>query len=447
MREIARLSPAERDQLLYHWPFWARPEQLPPAGNWATWLVLAGRGWGKTRTAAEWVRSVVCGPTPLGDGKYGRLALIGETAADCRDVIVEGESGILAVHPKGYRPQYEPSKRRLSWPNGALATLYSGEDPDQLRGPQHDAAWADELAKWRYADQAWDMLQFGLRLGDDPRQIVTTTPRPIQIIKDLMADPATVTTRGVTTENRYNLSEKFIKRITARYEGTRLGRQELSGEILDDVPGALWTRKGLDDTRIAAGKRLPDMARVVIGVDPATADPNRPFPEEGAETGIIGAGLGVDGRGYTLGDFSCRLGPMGWARRTIAAFDLLQADVVVAEANQGGAMVEAVLRAERPLLPVLLVHASRGKVTRAEPIAALYEQGRISHVGAFAELEDQMVLFTPAGIEGDTTADRVDALVWAYTELFPSIINRPRTSDDEARRYERPQGRSTITGY
>src|SRR3990172_170216 len=447
MKEIAKLAPDVREQLLYHWPFWARPEQLPPAGAWATWLVLAGRGWGKTRTAAEWVRSVVCGDTPLQGGKYGRLALIGETAADCRDVIVEGESGVLNVHPKAFRPAYEPSKRRLTWPNGAVATLYSGEDPDQLRGPQHDAAWADELAKWRYADQAWDMLQFGLRLGDDPRQIVTTTPRPIEIIKQLMADPSTVTTRGVTTENRFNLSEKFIKRITARYEGTRLGRQELSGEILDDVPGALWTRRGLDDCRIAAGAKLPDMARVIIGVDPATADPNLAFPEEGAETGIIGAGLGIDGRGYTLGDYSCRLGPMGWARRAISAFDLLQADVVVAEANQGGAMVEAVLRAERPLLPVILVHASRGKVTRAEPIAALYEQGRVSHVGTFAALEDQMVLFTPAGIEGDTTADRVDALVWAYTELFPSIINRPRADDEERRRASQVHGRSSITGY
>src|SRR3990170_3037687 len=199
MKEIAKLAPDVREQLLYHWPFWARPEQLPPAGAWATWLVLAGRGWGKTRTAAEWVRSVVCGHPPLQGGKYGRLALIGETAADCRDVIVEGESGVLNVHPKAFRPAYEPSKRRLTWPNGAVATLYSGEDPDQLRGPQHDAAWADELAKWRYADQAWDMLQFGLRLGDDPRQIVTTTPRPIEIIKQLMADPSTVTTRGGTT--------------------------------------------------------------------------------------------------------------------------------------------------------------------------------------------------------------------------------------------------------
>src|SRR4030067_847265 len=269
LQEIAKRAPDVREQLLYHWPFWARPEQLPPAGAWATWLVLAGGGGGKTRPAAEWVRSVVCGDTPLQGGKYGRLALIGETAADCRDVIVEGEGGGLKVHPKAFRPAYEPSKRRLTWPNGAVATLYSGEDPDQLRGPQHDAAWADELAKWRYADQAWDMLQFGLRLGDDPRQIVTTTPRPIEIIKQLMADPSTVTTRGVTTENRFNLSEKFIKRITARYEGTRLGRQELSGGILDAAPGwgspaavsVLWAGHGAQYPRLIYCRRTLSLRR------------------------------------------------------------------------------------------------------------------------------------------------------------------------------------------
>ena len=447
MQEIKKLSEAERDELLFHWPFWARPEQMAPGGKWSTWLVLAGRGWGKTRCAAEWVRQVTCGPMPLANGIYGRLAVVAETAADCRDVVVEGESGILAIHPKAFRPLYEPSKRRLTWPNGAIATLYSAEDPDQLRGPQHDAAWADEVAKWRYAQETWDMLQFGLRLGDDPRQVVTTTPRPIKLLKELMADPSTVVTRGVTTDNRSNLPKKFFDKIIRRYRGTRLGRQELSAEILDDVPGALWTRRGLDERRLPFGSRLPDMQRVVVAVDPATADPNKPSPEEGAETGIIGAGMGVDGRGYTLCDFSCRLGPMGWARRAIAAYDLLEADVIVAESNQGGAMVEAVLRAERPAIPVILVHASRGKVTRAEPIAAIYEQGRVSHVGAFAELEDQMVLFTPSGIEGDTTADRVDALVWAFTELFPSIIHRPSADDDEYDYFSRVRGRSNVTGY
>jgi phage terminase large subunit-like protein len=446
MAEIATLPPEARQELLTHWPFWARPEQIAPEGKWHTWLILAGRGWGKTRTAAEWCRDVVCGSTPLAPGAYGRLAIVAETAADCRDVVVEGESGVLNVHAKEFRPVYEPSKRRLTWPNGAMATLFSAEDPDQLRGPQHDAAWLDELAKWRYAQETWDMLQFGLRLGDDPRQVITTTPRPIPLLKQIMNDPGTVITRGVTTDNRSNLPKKFFDQIVKRYEGTRLGRQELSGEILDDVPGALWTRRGLDEHRWPLRKRLPDMQRVVVAIDPATADPNKSMPDEGADTGIICAGMGVDGRGYVLEDGTCRLGPMGWARRAIALFDRYQGDVIVAEANQGGAMVEAVLRAERPTLPIIMVHASRGKVTRAEPVAALYEQGRVSHVGAHAALEDQMVLFTPNGIEGETTADRVDACVWAFTELFPSMIHRPEQDEDDDP-WQRNRGRSQETGY
>lgn len=446
-REIAKLTEAEREALLYHWEFWARPEQLAPDGKWSTWLVLAGRGWGKTRTAAEWVRSVVCGDTPLGKGKYGRIAIVCETAADCRDVAVEGESGLIAIHPKAFRPIYEPSKRRLTWPNGALATLYSAEDPDQLRGPQHDAAWADELAKWQYAQETWDMLQFGLRLGDDPRQVITTTPRPIPILKALPKEPGTVVTRGITSDNYSNLPKKFLDKVIARYKGTRLGRQELGGEILDDVPGALWTRRGLDETRLGKSSRLPDMQRVVVAIDPKAADPGKQMPDEGSATGIICAGLGVDGRGYVFADLTCRLGPVGWARRAISAFDMYEADAVVAEVNQGGAMVEAVLRAERPTLPVIQVHASRGKVTRAEPVAALYEQGRISHVGAFPELEDHMVLFTPNGIESSITADDVDALVWAFTELFPSMLSHQMRDEDEEGSFHRRYGRSSITGY
>lgn len=433
---------------MHHWPFWARPDQIAPAGKWHTWLILAGRGWGKTRTAAEWVRSVACGDTPLASGRYDRIAIVAETAADCRDVVVEGESGVMNVHPKAYRPLYEPSKRRLTWPNGAVATLFSAEDPDQLRGPQHSCAWLDEMCKWRYFQETWDMLQFGLRLGDDPRQVITTTPRPIPLLKQIMADTGTIITRGVTTDNRSNLPQKFFTQIVGRYEGTRLGRQELSGEILDDVPGALWTRRGLDEHRWPRGKRLPDMQRVVIAIDPAAADPGKQMPDEGAATGIIAVGLGVDGRGYVLEDGTCRLAPMGWARRAIALYDRYQGDAVVAEINQGGAMVEAVLRSERPTLPIATVHASRGKVTRAEPIAALYEQGRVSHVGTFATLEDNMVLFTPNGIEGNTTADDVDALVWALTELFPQMVFRPADDDDDdADFWTRNRGRSKETGY
>lgn len=417
------LSPEELDHLNHDWQFWARPEQVAPAGDWFTWLVLAGRGFGKTRTAAEWVRSIVCGETPLAAGSHCRIALVAETAADARDVIVEGESGLLACHPKDWRPNYEPSKRRLTWPNGAVATTFSGDEPDQLRGPQFDAAVVDELAKYKYAQDAWDMLQFGLRLGDNPRQIVTTTPRPIPVLRQLLADPKTVVTRGSTFDNEANLAPQFLEQIRVRYEGTRLGRQELSAELLDDVPGALWTRKGLDEYRIKKDA-LPDMQRIVVGIDPATKKPNEALPEDGAETGIIVAGLGIDGRGYVLDDLSCRLSPNGWARRAISGYDLYSADRVVAEINQGGAMVEAVIKSERKSVPVKTVHASRGKVTRAEPIAALYEQGRISHLGTHAELEDQMVLFTPNGIVGETTADRTDALVWAFTELFPGLIRK-----------------------
>jgi phage terminase large subunit-like protein len=446
MAEIESLTPEARESLLYHWPFWARPEQLPPKGDWTNWLILAGRGWGKTRTGSEWTRSVMCGETPLARGQYSRIAIVAETAADARDVIVKGTSGILAAHPKDFRPEYQTSTRSLTWPNGAIALLFNATEPDQLRGPEHEAAWLDELAKWRYAQETYDMLQFGLRIGDDPRQVITTTPRPIKIIKELVCAADTVVTRGLTTDNRSNLSPKFYQKVVARYEGTRLGRQELRAEVLTDVPGALWTQRGLDEHRWPLKKRLPDMQRVVVAIDPATADPNKSMPEEGAATGIICAGMGVDGRGYVLENGTCRLGPMGWARRAIALYDRYQADAIVAEVNQGGAMVEAVLRSERPTIPVITVHASRGKVTRAEPVAALYEQGRISHVGAFASLEDNMVLFTPNGIEGDITADDVDALVWALTELFPSIVYRPEPEEDEDP-WARNRGRSRETGY
>jgi phage terminase large subunit-like protein len=427
--EIAKLAPHERMRLMHHWPFWARPEQIPPPGAWHTWLILAGRGAGKTRTGGEWIKANVCGSTPLAGGKYSRIALVAETAADARDVIVDGESGLLAIHHKDFRPLFEPSKRRLTWPNGAMATLYNATEPDQLRGPQHDAAWCDELAKWRYARETWDMLQFGLRLGTDPRQVITTTPRPIPLLRELLAREGkdVVVTRGSTLSNSSNLPPAFIAQIRARYEGTRLGRQELDGELLEDVPGALWTRAMLDATRLKRSDKLPDMERVVVAIDPATADPNKKgASDDTAETGIVVAGLGVDGRGYVLDDLSARIGPMGWARRALAGFDTYHADRIVAEINQGGAMVEATIRAERPSVPYLGVHASRGKVTRAEPIAALYEQGRVSHVGAFPALEDQMTQFTPFGLMGEGLKDRTDALVWALTELFPSMIMKAR---------------------
>jgi phage terminase large subunit-like protein len=423
---INGLSRDALEALLYDWDHWARLDQKWPACVWHTWLISAGRGWGKTRTGAETVRQAACGSTPLSGGTHKEIALVGETAADVRKVMIEGPAGILATHPKAFRPKYTPSKRLLEWPNGALAHTYNGTEPDQLRGPQHDFAWADEVAKWQYMDAAWDMLQMGLRLGD-PKQVITTTPRPLPLIKQLMKEAriknsGVIHTQGITLDNRANLADTFIEKILKRYAGTRLGRQELNAEILDDVPGALWTRKTIDDSRLSYDEPLPDMQRVVVGVDPAAKASGE--GDKTSETGIIAVGLGVDGKAYVLDDASNRLGPGGWARKAIALFDTYEADRVVAEINQGGEMVERVLRAERPMLPIVLVRASRGKVVRAEPIAALYEQGRVHHVGAHSTLEDQMVLFTPFGIEGDGAGDRVDALVWALSDLFPSMINK-----------------------
>lgn len=415
---MSQMTEAQATELLYNWRFWGRPAQLAPPGDWSTWMMLAGRGFGKTRAGAEWVRSKVCGSTPLAKGEARRVALVAETAADARDVLVEGDSGILAVCPNDFRPTYEPSKRRLTWPNGAVAHTYNAREPGQLRGPQHDLAWADELAKWRYADETWDMLQFGLRLGDNPQQIVTTTPRPIKIVRELMKDDTCVVTRGSTYDNAANLSAKFIKRVRAKYEGTRLGRQELYAHVLDDAPDALWQRANLDYFRRKESE-LPPMQRIVVAIDPAAK--KNEMPEDGAATGIVAAGLGEDGRGYILEDGTLRASPNGWARRAVSLFDRFSADTLVGETNNGGEMVKEVVRSVRPGIPFIEVTASRGKWTRAEPVAALYEQGRISHVGAFAALEDEMVLFGPNGIV-DGTADRVDALVWALAQLFPQLI-------------------------
>ncbi len=387
-------------------------------------MVLAGRGFGKTRAGAEWVRQQVkCGKR--------RIALVAETQRDLEQVIVDGDSGIMSVCPPHERPTVTKRPVKMVFPNGAVALGYNGTEPDQLRGPQFDAAWCDELAKWRYAQETWDMLQFGLRLGEHPQCMITTTPRPIALLKVIMREASTVVTRGSTFENSSNLAATFLEQIRKKYEGTRLGRQELAAEILDDVPGSLWTREGLDKTRRSKSDKLPDMQRVVVAIDPAGKSQEAAISDGTAETGIIVAGLGVDGRGYILADETCALSPNGWARRAVSCYDMYSADAIVAETNQGGEMIKSVIKSVRDV-PVIEVTASRGKVTRAEPIAALYEQGRISHVGAFADLEDQMVLFTPLGIAGDTTGDRVDALVWALAQLFPSLVRKDVTDWTDA---------------
>lgn len=412
---IASLTDEQLAAVNYDWRFWGRPDQQEPAGDWLTWLVLAGRGWGKTRVGAETVRAWV------ESGRYGRIALVAETAADARDVMVEGDSGILKTSPPWFRPTYEPSKRRLTWPNGAVATLYNGTEPDQLRGPQHDAAWVDELAKYAAAQETWDQLQFGLRLGDSPRQLVTTTPRPIPLIRAMASAGTTVVTKGRTFDNADNLAASFIQTIRDRYEGTRLGRQELEAEILDDIPGALWTREMFDAHRL---KDAPEMQRIVVAVDPSGT---KGESDNGDSIGIVVAGRGVDGRGYVLADRTCKLSPDGWGRRTVQAYHEFRADRVVGEDNFGGAMVEFVVKTADKMVSYKAVKASRGKVVRAEPVAALYEQGKVSHVGSFPELEDQMSAFTPSGYMGEGSPDRCDALVWALTELMlgsgPSMMD------------------------
>lgn len=394
------LTPTQKVEHHYRWSFWARDNQLPPDDNWIVWLLLAGRGFGKTRTGAEWVRAEV------ESGRRGHLALIAPTAADVRDIMIEGESGLKRISPSWFRPKYEPSKRRLTWPNGATATTYSAEDPDQLRGPNVDGAWCDELAAWKYAQEAWDMLMFTLRAGNDPRAVVTTTPRPTKIVRDLVAASTTHVTRGSTYDNIGNLAPAFVLTIINKYQGTRLGRQELDAEILTDTPGSLWKRDAIDALRVSSP---PTFTRVVVAIDPAVTS-----GEGSDETGVIVAALGADGHGYVLDDRSMRASPDRWAREAVAAYHTRGADRIVAETNQGGDLVALTIRTVDPSVAYKAVHASRGKTARAEPVAALYEQMKVHHCGTFPDLEDQLVTWT----QGDASPDRLDALVWALTELM-----------------------------
>lgn len=399
---ISSLTPEAAAAAFYDWSLWRRPEQAAPDGVWRVWLILAGRGFGKTRSGAEFIREQVT------QGTAKRIALVGRTAADVRDTMVEGESGLLSVFPPDQRPRYEPSKRRVTFHNGAVAVTYSADKPDLLRGPNHDLAWADELAAWRYPD-AWDQLMFGLRIGDSPRVVVTTTPRPIPLIRDLAArtDGSVKVTRGSTYDNVANLSPDFVEEMRRRYENSRLGRQELYAEIIDDMDGALWNREWLEECRVTS---VPPLRRIVVAVDPAVT-----ATEESAETGIVVAGVDEHGRGYVLDDRSLRASPNEWASAAIAAYHTHHADTIVAEANQGGDLVKHLLGTVDRRVPVKLVRASRGKRTRAEPVAALYEQRNIHHVGMFAHLEDQLCSWVP---DLSNSPDRLDALVWALTELI-----------------------------
>lgn len=421
-RFLSSLSTYELRALHYDFELWARDDQLPPASAqsgaaWTTWLMLGGRGAGKTRAGAEWVRALACA-APVATPP-ARIALVGETLGQARSVMIEGVSGLLAVHPPDARPLYEPTKRQVTWANGAVAQLFSAEDPDSLRGPQFSAAWCDELGKWRRPSETWDMLQFGLRLGNAPRQVVTTTPRPTRLIKALLADPLCVVTRVATSANAVNLAPSFLEAIVGRYRGTRLGRQELEAELLEDRVDSLWPRALIERSRVAVA---PELMRVVVAVDP----PASSGPHADA-CGIVIAGVGSDGRAYVLADATRQHArPLDWAKAVIAAYHKYEADRIVVEVNQGGEMVEAVIAQVDACVPVKPVRATRGKFLRAEPVAALYEQGRVAHVGAFPELEDEMSDFGPDGLSGGASPDRVDALVWALTELMLQRRAEPR---------------------
>ena len=427
---LASLAPATVLALPYLWSVWARPStQLPPPGDWQTWLIMGGRGSGKTRAGAEWVRAQVEGATPLAPGPRSRIALVAETADQARDVMVLGESGLIACTPRDRRPVFHVSRRHLEWPNGAQAWLYSAADPESLRGPQFDGAWCDELAKWRKAASAWDMLQFGLRLGHAPRQIVTTTPRANPVLIRIMEDPATVTTRSPTRDNAANLAPSFLTRVEARYAGRILGRQELNGELLLETPGSLWTRPMIEAARI---DHTPALARVVVAVDPPVTSRT-----SSDACGIVVAALIADSaaetpRAVVLADWSVQgRSPRAWATRAVAAYHQYKADRLVAEVNQGGDMVEQIVREVDDTLSFRAVRATRGKALRAEPVAALYEQGRVLHLAAdkapLTTLEDQMCAFGPHAFTGDTRSpDRVDALVWAITDLLLTRRAEPK---------------------
>jgi len=410
------MDEGELRALPYLFEFWAMDHQLPPEGAWRSWVILGGRGAGKTRAGAEWVRSMVEGSMPFDQGRARRVALVGETQDQVREVMIFGDSGLLACSPEDRRPTWEASRKRLVWPNGAIASVHSAHDPEGLRGPQFDAAWVDELAKWPNAQETWDMLQFALRLGQDPRVCVTTTPRNVDVLKKLLAAPSTVQTHAKTDANRANLAASFLEEVRSRYAGTRLGRQELDGVLLADAEGALWTSAMLERAHVA---KAPELDRIVVSVDPSVSS--------GASCdacGIVVAGVCHDGppqdwRAYVLADKTLEgASPMAWAKAAIRAMEQYGADKLVAEINQGGQLVADVVRQVDPLVPFKGVHASRGKSARAEPVAALYEQGRVRHVGSFAALEDQMVQMTTQGFAGSGSPDRVDALVWALHELM-----------------------------
>ncbi|MDM7970938.1 MAG: terminase family protein [Paracoccaceae bacterium] len=410
------LTEGELLALPFMFDFWAMPHQLPPEGTWRSWVIMGGRGAGKTRAGAEWVRAQVEGSRPNDHGRCRRIALVGETLDQVREVMVFGDSGILACSPPDRRPEWHATRRMLIWPNGATAQAFSAHDPESLRGPQFDGAWVDELAKWKKGHDTWDMLQFALRLGDDPRVCVTTTPRNVGVLKDLLKLSSTVVTHAPTEANAANLATSFLEEVRIRYAGSRLSRQELDGILVEDAEGALWTGALLEGARVST---LPEMDRIVVAIDPATTS------SEGSDAcgimvvGAVTRGPVQDWQAFVLEDASTTgLGPFQWAGHALAAMRRWDADRLVVEVNQGGDMIEALVRQIDPLVPFRKLHASRSKGARAEPVAALYEQGRVFHHGDLGDLEDQMCAMTAQGYAGKGSPDRLDALVWALHELI-----------------------------
>jgi len=417
---LKQLGPKKAAELQHDWSFWARPEQLEPDGNWNTWVALAGRGWGKTRAGSEWVRHRIRSGDKI-------VHCVAPTKGDVRRVMVEGDSGLLNVCWEGdetYRgkhigyPVWSPTNNSLTWENGAKAVFFSAEDPERLRGPQAYSAWCDELCAWRNAQDTWDMMMFGLRLGRHPKVFVTTTPKTTKLIRNILGDEKTVVSKGSTYDNAANLAGTFLDAVRKTYEGTRLGRQELYAEILDEASGALWNRGLLAKCEIDKDE-VPTLNRIVVAIDPAvTAN------AESDMTGIIVAGVDVNGTAYVLEDHTGRYTPQQWASKAIQLYRDHMADRIVAERNQGGDMVRHTLHTEDETVPVKLVHASRGKMARAEPVSALYEQGKVKHVRGLNDLEDQMVQWEPLGSIG--SPDRLDALVWALTDLSLNGYAKPQ---------------------